>query len=426
MGRKILGYLGCALTALTICLGIGSFAKAGAETVLSPQSVYVDGTKTAFEVYNIDGSNYFKLRDIAKALSATKSSFAVGWDGASSVVSVTTGGKYVSDGSEMDLSGGDKSATAVKSSQTVTIDGRTERGFSVYNIGGNNFFKLRDLGATLGFTVNFDAAKNSVVILSGPLSEHSVAGSLRVSYIDVGQGDSIFIELPNGQTMLIDAGEPEYGDEVAAYIKDLGYATVDYVVASHPHSDHIGGLPEVFSELAVRFAYAPDKTATSNVYKNFVSAVANEGLTLTKAAAGEKIVDYANLDVTVLSPKAGATFSDINDYSAEILVTYGSEDFLFTGDASANVTLGAGVGDIDVLKVAHHGSRTGTTAALISALKPEYAVISCGAGNRYGHPHSETLAYLAGVQLYRTDLCGTVVAATDGLSLNFKTEKNAA
>ena len=162
--KKIISILLAALLVAAI-LPTAAFAD-GPAVVLSPQNLRVDGKVIACEKYNIDGSNYFKLRDIAMVLSGTGSQFSVGWDGEKKVISVVTGESYEPNGSELDLSAGDKSATAVPSTQTLLINGAERGDLSAYNIGGNNFFKLRDLGDALGFQVNYDKASNTAIVIS--------------------------------------------------------------------------------------------------------------------------------------------------------------------------------------------------------------------------------------------------------------------
>ena len=160
--RKTLSILLVLLLAVSI-LPTAAFAE-GPTVVLSPQNLRVNGAKIACEKYNIDGSNYFKLRDIAMVLSGTGSEFSVGWDGEKKVISVVTGEAYEPNGSELDLSGGDKSATAVPSTQTLLINGVERGDLSAYNIGGNNFFKLRELGESLGFDVDYDADTATMLV----------------------------------------------------------------------------------------------------------------------------------------------------------------------------------------------------------------------------------------------------------------------
>lgn len=418
--KKINGKISRAAFSLVLTLSLlCTPAGAAAEGLASPsrQSVTVDGSAVALEAYAIGGYNYYKLRDIALVLNGTAAAFSVGWDGAANTITLVSGESYTPDGSELDVSRGDLSATAAVSSQSLIINGAAVSELSVYTLGGNNFFRLRELAAALGFSVSYDSVRDAVVILTDGGS--TASGVLEVHFLDVGQGDSIFIELPDGRTMLIDAGEKGKGGAVADYVRGEGHEALDIVVATHPHSDHIGGLPAVFSELEVRSVYAPDKAAESQAYKSFIAAVAAEGLTLTSAVAGAMPVDTELLDVTVLSPAAGAVYTDVNDYSVVLLLTYRDWDFLFTGDAGSGVLLSSVNSAAEVVKLSHHGSVTGVSAALLEVLRPMWAVISCGAGNSYGHPHQSVLELLSDVTVLRTDIDGTVTAVCDGESVKW-------
>lgn len=250
----------------------------------------------------------------------------------------------------------------------------------------------------------------------------AVEGTLKANFIDVGQGDSEFLELPDGKTMLIDAGEESESATVAGYIKDKGYTKIDYVIATHPHSDHIGGLPGIISSFEIGEVWAPKVQHDTQTFESFLDSVSNKGLSINTATAGKTIYDANGCKIEILSPSENASFDDLNDWSVILKVTFGEKTFLFTGDAGTNVISSSNPGDIDVLKVGHHGSDTSTTSGLISSLSPSYAVISCGAGNSYGHPDQSTLDALNGVELYRTDTDGTIVATCDGNSISW--EKN--
>ena len=243
-------------------------------------------------------------------------------------------------------------------------------------------------------------------------------GILKIHFIDVGQGDSIFLELPNGKTMLIDAGDTSSGVKIVNYIKALGYDKIDYLVATHPHEDHIGGMPYVLSSLNVGEVWAPKVIHTTRTYENFLDAVEESGLSIRTAEKGKTIVADEKLTVEVLSPIA-ASYSDLNNWSAVLFLSFDKTTYLFTGDANKNVILLAYNAHVDVLKVGHHGSYTSTDAALVSALTPTYSVISCGIGNSYGHPTEEALQALESSNVYRTDLQGTIVAESNGVDIIF-------
>ena len=242
---------------------------------------------------------------------------------------------------------------------------------------------------------------------------------LKVHYIDVGQGDSEFLELPDGKTMLIDAGTSSSGTTVVNYIKSLGYSNIDYVIASHPHEDHIGGLPAVLEAFGIGEVWAPKQGTTTQAYETFLNTVANKKLAINSATAGKKIGSSTSYSAEILSPSSSSSYTDLNDWSAVIKVKYGSNTFLFAGDASTSVLSSVLSTHIDVLKVAHHGSDTGTNKSLVSSLTPKYAVISCGTGNTYGHPTNSVLESLSSVSVFRTDQQKTIVATCKDNTIAF-------
>ena len=242
----------------------------------------------------------------------------------------------------------------------------------------------------------------------------STYGLMRVHFIDVGQADSAFIELGNGQTMLIDAGRS--GGDVVDYIRNLQYETIDYVVASHPHDDHIGGMATVLNSFNIGKMYMPKQAHTISAFTNMLDVIENKGIDLYTAKAGTNILSSGNINIDVLAPFSESN-SNLNNVSAVVRITYGKTVMLFTGDAEhviENQLLNSGI-DADVLKVGHHGAGSASSSSFIKAVSPDIAVISVGEGNSYGHPHADTLAILneVGADIYRTDEQGTIVVTAD-------------
>lgn len=242
---------------------------------------------------------------------------------------------------------------------------------------------------------------------------------LKVHYIDVGQGDSEFLELPNGQTMLIDAGNPENGSQIVNYIKGIGYSKIDYLIATHPHSDHIGGMAEVINDLDIGKVYMPKVSTNTKTYEGLLAAISNKGLKVNTAKAGINLLKTGNLNIDIIAP-VNITGDDLNQYSAVIKVTYGANKFLFMGDAGelSESQITADV-SADVLKVGHHGSSTATSQAFLNKVHPKYAVIEVGKDNTYGHPTAVTLQKLQniGATIYRTDQDGTIVFTSDAKTI---------
>ena len=241
-----------------------------------------------------------------------------------------------------------------------------------------------------------------------------------VHFIDVDQGDSIFIELPNSQTMLIDAAEESQADKIITYIHQQGYDSLDYVVETHPHSDHMGGMADVINNFNVSSIYLSPATNTTKVYENMLTAIQNSGAKTYSPMAGDTILNDGNLLIEVVAPKE-VDNDELNNCSLVIKLTYGDNRFLFTGDAEKSEEDGIWTNiKCDVLKVGHHGSDSSTTENFLKKVEPTYVVISVGAGNSYGHPDDIVIKRLAdkGVQIFRTDIQGTIVFSSDGTTIS--------
>lgn len=251
-------------------------------------------------------------------------------------------------------------------------------------------------------------------------------GELKACFIDVGQGDSELIQLPDGKWMLIDAGDSEHGQTVVSYLESQGVQKIDYLVATHPHADHIGGMERVLSAFDVGELWMPNATATTQTFESFVDAVQQKGIQVKEAKAGERIVGSdAGYEVLVLGPEEGTTSDDLNDYSAVIKVTYGDTSMLFTGDAAAQQIVDDAPGHVDVLKAAHHGSETGTNGAVLAATTPQHVVMSYEKGNSYGHPDQSVLDAIAasGATAYSTAANGNIAATSDGKTVAVSASK---
>ncbi len=253
-------------------------------------------------------------------------------------------------------------------------------------------------------------------------------GTLMVEFLDVEQGDSALIHLPNGETMLIDAGERDQGEHVVATLQEQGITRLDYVIGTHPHTDHIGGLQEVIESFDIGEIYMPKKLHTTKTFENLLLAIRDKGLSVTSAKAGTTVLEDEGLFATFVAPQ-DTDYEELNDYSAVLRLTFGETSFLFTGDAEAvseHEMLNSGQSlSADVLKVGHHGSTTSNTVAFLKAVSPTHAVISCGADNDYGHPHKQILKRLSALKatVWRTDEQGKITVTSDGTTLTVTPEK---
>ena len=277
------------------------------------------------------------------------------------------------------------------------------------------FSSCADQGATSESSVQTSGPSASATPESP--AQHT-DGSLTISYLDVGQGDSAFVVLPNGESILIDAGNQSDGESIIEYIRESGITTLDYVVATHPHADHIGGMAQEISDFEVEKVYMPKKAHTSKTFENLLDTIKEKGLSITSAKGEVVLFDYGNLKAEFLEP-CSDSYQNLNNYSAVLLLTYGDRRFLFMGDAEAESEAEILARNIDVsadlLKAGHHGSASSSTESFISAVNPCNAVISVGKNNSYGHPGSAVLSILQSTAtVWRTDEHGTIIATCDG------------
>lgn len=249
--------------------------------------------------------------------------------------------------------------------------------------------------------------------------EADTTGKLVIHYINVGQGDSMLLQ-SNGKNLLIDAGPRSNKDNLLKYLKKTGIKKLDYIVATHPHEDHIGAMRYVIDKYGVKEKmFAPKKISATASYKEMVKAISNANKKIIVAKAGVSFTLGDAVFCEMLAPSSNS-YDNTNDYSAVIKVTFGKTSFLFTGDAektSEREILENNPGiNVDVLKIGHHGSMTSTTDNFLEAVSPRIAIISCGNNNEYGHPHDGTLQKLKenNITIFRTDFDGNIVLESDG------------
>lgn len=232
--------------------------------------------------------------------------------------------------------------------------------------------------------------------------------AVQLVFLDVGQGDAILVRSPDGKTALIDGGR---GSEIVGKLRAQGVASLDLVIASHAHADHIGGLGSVLRSMPVRFYMDNAVPYTTSTYLDLLTTVRESGATYLRPTA--RTLELGRVTLRILEPPPRSDEPEQNDASIGVVVEFGEFRALLTGDSEVgeiNHWLTLGVPAVTLLKAAHHGSRNGVTPAWLSATRPELVVISVGRGNPYGHPHPMALRYYAAVakSLYRTDRDGDV------------------
>ena len=252
------------------------------------------------------------------------------------------------------------------------------------------------------------------------------AGALRVVFLDVGQGDAALIQTPGGKSLLMDGGPPEAGPRLVRALQDAGVRRLHWMLGSHPHADHIGGLAGVLrGDVPVERALDPGYNHGTALQRTYLQLLKQGGVNTSRARAGATLDIDDGVSLEILAPGElliEGTDSDANNNSIVARLVFGRTRFLFTGDLEAagrgRMLRSASRADLeaDVLKVAHHGSHDGTDRALLDAVRPKYAVISCAGKNEYGYPHAETMRLLeqGKVAILRTDLQGDIVLTSDG------------
>ena len=275
------------------------------------------------------------------------------------------------------------------------------------------------------------AACDAGAVIQPPQNGGSIATAqpsdgqaFQMHFIDVGQALSVLVEC-DGQFMLYDGGNVDDGSLVVSYLQNQGVEELQYVFCSHAHEDHVGGLAAALAYFPANHVYSPVTEADTKCFQDFVKYTQQQGLQVEVPAVGT-VWPLGSATVTLLGPVK--QYDETNDTSLVLRIDYGSTSFLLTGDMESDaerdlVESGANL-KADVLQVGHHGSSTSSSYVFLNAVLPKMGIISCGVNNKYGHPHEETLSILrdAGVDVYRTDLMGTITIGSDGANYTVSSE----
>lgn len=271
------------------------------------------------------------------------------------------------------------------------------------------------------FFLNGNNGQQRTESVHGSAASGDLSSGMEVHFIDVGQGDATLI-LADGHAMLIDAGDNSKGTAVQLYLQKQGVERLDYLVLTHTDSDHIGGADVIISKFDIGQIFLDDFKKDNKTYRELMESMKSRDMTFSTPEVGTEY-ELGDAVFTIIAPND--TYGDPNNSSIALILDYGENSFLFSGDCEEEAErdiLENGMNlDVDVYQAGHHGSRTSSTEEFLDAMSPEYAVISCEEGNSYGHPHAQTLNNLRArrVKVFRTDEQGSIVAYSDGTDITW-------
>lgn len=398
---------------LLFCLSVLFCCNAPSSAEYEPKqivSVYINGIRLNTDVDPIieNGRTLVPIRAVSEAVGAV-----VDWNSFTKKITLS------SENSSVEMYIGKSSAYINGKKTTLDVPPTI--------INDRTMVPLRFAGECFGFKVGWEDTTKTVTLYGGVDTENA----LSVYVLDVGQADSIFVRFPDGKTMLVDGGNAKNGSQVVDFVRQYETDMLDFLVATHPHADHIGGLSEVINKIGAEKYYMPKVSHNTATYEKMLTAISDRGGKITAAKAGVVVHSgkYNGIDFSaeIVAPVSDS-YKNLNNYSAVILLSYGEKKVLLTGDAET-LSENQITADIkaDVLKVGHHGSDSSTGESFLKRVDPDAAIISVGEGNSYGHPDPSVVERLKnyGVTLYRTDKDGIVEVVTDGKSIMLKTAETA-
>ena len=395
-----------------LVLSSASFVKSDDTQAASNISIYLNGAKQSYSNKAMikNGATLVPLRGIFEGLGAN-----VQWNASTKTIDASKGSTKVW------LKIGSKTTKVNGNNVTIAVPAQI--------VNGSTLVPLRFISEALGAQVDWVATTKTVKItMSNGTPPTPVGKSMKVHFLDVGQGDSTFIQLADGKTVLIDAGPADHGKTVVAYLKSMGVKKLDYLISTHPDADHIGGMVDVLKAFEVATFIGSGKVHTSKTYENTLLAVQAEGSKFINPTPGQVFEQDASVNAYVKVLHSNPNASTNNDASLVIAAGYCTQDVLLMGDADVAIEAGLvatnKVSDMEILKAGHHGSNTSSSHNFLKKVDPEAVILSYGQDNDYGHPHQSVLTNLktVGAKAYSTAQDGTIIATLncDGYTISSK------
>lgn len=366
-------------------------------------NLLISGEKALTEPYIHEGDIMLPARELSEKLG-----FEVLWDEKSRCAS------FFKDGALL----------TIDTKNNMVLKNSTEllQKSSVEFKDGRIFLPLNTVSEGFDCSALYSSKTKTVSIKQGDLSTFH--------FLYAGQADCVFIELPDNRCMLVDSGTAAFSETLVSYIEALGYTHIDYVVATHPHADHIGSMPEILERFSVGKFFLPNIVHTTMNFEKMLDALLKNGCECVFLSRGMKVFD-GDASCLALAPSGDSekSYAKMNDYSIVLRIDIEKVSFLLSADAEAVSEfemINSGVNlNADILKVGHHGSSTSSTESYISLITPEAGIISVGKNNKYGFPSDEVVSRLKyyGADIYRTDLDGNIKVVTDGYIYTISKER---